>query len=123
MKVVDSAGWLEHFTGGPLGPVYREYLMGADVIVPTIIIYEVCKFIRRWVSAERSREALVAMEKRAIVDLYGDLAAQAAIVSLRHKLPMADAIIYATATAYGADLITSDAHLKDLPGVTFIPKL
>jgi predicted nucleic acid-binding protein len=33
---------------------------------------------------------------------------------------MADAIIYATAHAAQAELITSDAHFSGLPGVTMI---
>jgi predicted nucleic acid-binding protein len=33
---------------------------------------------------------------------------------------MADAIIYATAQAHQAELITSDAHFSRLPGVTLI---
>ena len=35
---------------------------------------------------------------------------------------MADAIIYATARAHGAELVTTDADLADLPGVTFLDK-
>ncbi len=34
---------------------------------------------------------------------------------------MADAVIYATAQAYGAQLITSDTHFDiNLPGVTLV---
>jgi predicted nucleic acid-binding protein len=33
---------------------------------------------------------------------------------------MADALIYATAQAHQAELITSDAHFSGLPGVTLI---
>ena len=44
----------------------------------------------------------------------------AASLSIDYKLPMADAIIYATARAHQAELITSDAHFSGLPGVTLI---
>jgi predicted nucleic acid-binding protein len=33
---------------------------------------------------------------------------------------MADAIVYATARDQGAEVITGDADLKDLPGVRYI---
>jgi predicted nucleic acid-binding protein len=33
---------------------------------------------------------------------------------------MADAIIYATAKAHRADLVTSDAHFTGLPGVVVL---
>ena len=44
----------------------------------------------------------------------------AADVSLERGLAMADAIVYSTARAYSAQLITSDKDLKDLPGTRFI---
>lgn len=38
------------------------------------------------------------------------------------KLATADAIVYATALGYGADLLTCDRHFEKLPDVRFIPK-
>jgi predicted nucleic acid-binding protein len=35
---------------------------------------------------------------------------------------MADAIVYATARTEGAELVTGDADLRGLPGVTYLPK-
>jgi predicted nucleic acid-binding protein len=35
---------------------------------------------------------------------------------------MADAIVYATARAENAELVTGDRDLRGLPGVTCIPK-
>ena len=37
-------------------------------------------------------------------------------------LATADAIVYATAVKHGAELLTCDAHFKDLPGVVLLPK-
>jgi predicted nucleic acid-binding protein len=48
------------------------------------------------------------------------LAIEAARLSLQHKLPTADAIIYATALMHGATLYTFDAHFKGLAGVEFL---
>jgi len=48
------------------------------------------------------------------------LAALAAKTSLDANLPMADAIIYASARAHDAELVTSDAHFTGLPGVTLV---
>ncbi len=33
-----------------------------------------------------------------------------------------DAIVYATAQAEGAELVTEDRDLRGLPGVTYLPK-
>jgi predicted nucleic acid-binding protein len=55
--------------------------------------------------------------RRKVVDLTETIALAAASISIDHKLPMADAIIYATAKAHHAELITSNAHFTGLPGV------
>ena len=50
------------------------------------------------------------------------MALAAAEIGLRHKLATADAIVYATAQLFEADLLTCDAHFKDLDGVRYVPK-
>jgi len=46
----------------------------------------------------------------------------AADVSLAHNLPMADAIVYATAKIENVKLITSDEHFVGLDSVEYIIK-
>jgi len=46
------------------------------------------------------------------------LALAAADVSLELRLAMADSVVYATARAENAELVTSDKDLQGLPGVT-----
>ena len=55
--------------------------------------------------------------RRLVVPLSEDLALAAAQVSNETKLAMADAIIYATAQAHQAQLVTGDAAFRGLPGV------
>jgi predicted nucleic acid-binding protein len=55
-----------------------------------------------------------------VVPLDESLALAAADVSLEHGLAMADAIIYPTAARHRAEIITVDADLGGLPGVTRI---
>jgi predicted nucleic acid-binding protein len=55
-----------------------------------------------------------------VVPLDAQLALDAAEYSLVHRLPMADAIAYATAQALGAVLVTGDVHFQGLPGVEYI---
>ena len=50
------------------------------------------------------------------------LALQAADLHRQYKLATADAIVYATTLAYGADLLTCDAHFEGLPDVVFFRK-
>jgi predicted nucleic acid-binding protein len=56
-----------------------------------------------------------------VVDLSAPLALSAATLTLQHKLPMADSVMYATARAFGATLWTQDADFEKLRGVRFRP--
>jgi predicted nucleic acid-binding protein len=119
--LVDSSGWIEFFTGGRLAERYGSYLApGSEVVTPTIVLYEVYKKIKR----ERGEETAVLFTGRLnatkVIPLTESIALSAADVSLRHGLGMADAIVYATGRDQGAEIVTSDADLKDLPGVTYL---
>jgi toxin FitB len=120
--VVDSSGWLEFLTDGPAADEYASHLRhpGA-VLTPTIVLYEVYKHAKRLLSEEDAVDAIAAMQKTRIVPLTDELALIAADLSLAHKLPMADAIVLATAQANNADVVTSDADFLDIPGVVYIP--
>ncbi|MEQ9399110.1 MAG: PIN domain-containing protein, partial [Longimicrobiales bacterium] len=54
-----------------------------------------------------------------VVGLDADLAVAAAELGLRHGLPLADSIIYATARAKGAVVWTLDADFQGLEGVEY----
>jgi predicted nucleic acid-binding protein len=46
--LLDSSGWIEFFTGGPLAERYASYLTARhQIITPTIVLYEVYKKIKR----------------------------------------------------------------------------
>jgi predicted nucleic acid-binding protein len=121
--VVDSSGWLEFLTDGTLADVYASRLrQPASVVTPTIIMYEVYKHSKRLRGEDGALDAVAAMQKTRIVPLNDELALIAGDLSLEHKLPMADAIILATARMYDAVVITSDADFEGVPGVTYIPK-
>jgi len=91
-------------------------------VTPTIAVYEVYKVLKRDVSEEDALQAVAQMLRTNVVPLGPTLALEAADTSLEHSLAMADAIIYATARAHAAELVTTDADLADLPGVTFLDK-
>lgn len=123
MIVVDSSGWLEFLTDGALAEEYAKRLrQPATVLTPTIVMYEVYKHAKRLLSEEDAVDAVAAMQKTHVVALTDELALVAADLSLAHKLPMADAIVLATARAHDADVVTSDADFADIAGVVYIPK-
>jgi predicted nucleic acid-binding protein len=123
MYLIDSCGWLEWFTDGGLADIYQKYLKKQGrLIVPTIVLYEVYKVMKREAGEEKALLAFGHMKNAEVVDFDENLSLRAADLALLHHLAMADAIVYATALQYNCKLITSDGDLKDLPQVTFIPK-
>ncbi|HVE66269.1 MAG TPA: type II toxin-antitoxin system VapC family toxin [Thermoanaerobaculia bacterium] len=123
MILVDSSGWIEFFTGGGNAAKYGGYLeKTSNVVTPTIVLHEVYKLVKGERSEEEALLAAAQMQKTRIVPLSDSLALAAADVSLEFRLAMADSIVYATARAEDADLVTSDRDLRGLPGVTFLPK-
>jgi predicted nucleic acid-binding protein len=122
VTVIDSSGWIEFFTDGPQAEHYAPYVMGEGIITPTIVLYEVYKIIRREATEEQALMAAAHLQAKTVVALDETLALEAAEASLEHGLAMADAIVFATARRYDAELATGDADLGELPGVTFLPK-
>jgi len=121
--VVDSSGWLEFLTDGPLADQFATRLrQPSAVITPTIVMYEVYKHSKRLRGEDGALDAVAAMQKTRVVPLSDELALVAADLSLALKLPMADAIVLATARLHEAEVVTSDVDFEGVPGVTYIPK-
>ncbi|MBI4063115.1 MAG: type II toxin-antitoxin system VapC family toxin [Elusimicrobia bacterium] len=121
MKVIDSSGWIEFATDGPLAGRYAAHLKNLSrVVTPSIIVYEVYKRLKRDASEEAADAIIAEMGKTRIIPLDDQLAILAAETSLSLGLPMADAIVYTTAQTYGATLITSDADFKNFPRVIYL---
>ncbi len=123
MIIVDSSGWLEWFSNGKLADAYEKHLRDREnILVPTIILFEVYKVLKREVSEEKALRAAGYMKNRLVAHLDEPLALAAADIALQAGLAMADAIIVATARANNCSIITSDADLKNQPNVIYIPK-
>lgn len=122
MTLVDSSGWIEFFADGPLADEYARVLEAGDLLVPSIVLYEVYKVIRREVSEEAALLAVARMRQGTVVALDETAALEAADASLLHGLAMADAIVYSAAQAHEATLVTSDEHFANLSGVRYLGK-
>lgn len=121
MIVIDSVGWIEFFSGGLRADRYEDYLEDLSAILtPSIILYEVYKKIKRDRSEGDALMAAAQIGKTQVVPLDEALCVSAADISLEFALPLADSIVYATALANGATVVTSDDHFKGLPEVEFI---
>lgn len=121
MNVVDSCGWLEFFADGPNAGFFSGAIDDVDhLIVPTVCVYEVFKTMLRQRGEEDAILAIAGMQQGRLSDLSVHLAIEAARVSSLARLPMADAIVLATARAGGAILWTQDSHFEGLDGVRYV---
>jgi predicted nucleic acid-binding protein len=120
--LVDSSGWLEILTNDSKANLFQPYFSTdpRSILISPIIIYEVRKLLLSRSGAIAADQFSSVAERYESIEINNLLARKAAALSLSHRLPMADALIYASASTKGAQLITSDAHFKDLPGVTLL---
>ena len=123
MNVVDSSGWLEYFADGPNAKHFAPAVkLSEHLVVPTVTLYEVFKVVLRESDENAALQACAALQKGTVIDLTPKLALAAGKLSLMHALPMADAVILATAREHGATLWTQDVHFKEIGGVKYFPK-
>ena len=121
--VVDSCGWLEYIANGPNAGFFEPALGDeSQLLVPHIVVYEVCKRLLVLQQNHALEPVLQVMERCHPAELDPRQLLQACEAALKYKLAMADAIIWQTAQAHGAVLFTQDAVFKGLPGVKFKAK-
>lgn len=121
MNVVDSSAWLAYFAGTRSADVFAAAIERPEErVVPTLTLFEVFKrvLVQRG-ETDAVRAVSIMRSGSRTVDLGAGLAITAARLSATAPLPLADAIILATARAYGAVLWTQDADFRDLPGVEY----
>ena len=123
--VVDSNGWIAYIEDdGKRADLVESVLLDTEnLIVPTIVFFEVFKFMERKYDAQKACQVGFMMKKAHIVDLDFVLAFQAADLSLDYGLSMADAMILAVARAYRARLHTFDSHFAKVSGVNYLGDL
>ena len=123
MNVVDSSGWLEYFADGPNAGFFASAIeQAAELIVPTVSIFEVFKRMRQQRGDEAALQAVTAMMQGQVVELDSTLALSSAKLSDDLHIPMADSVILATAKAFNAELWTQDSDLQGIENVRFIGK-
>lgn len=118
MNLLDSSAWIEFFQDGPNAETFAAIAADrGNLLVPTIVLYEVFKFVLR----VKGKVAAALVQGRSVA-IDEVLALSAAKLALQHRLAMADSLIYATALAYDATLWTQDDDFAAIPGVRYLPK-
>jgi predicted nucleic acid-binding protein len=123
MNIVDSSCWIEYLMNSEISvhvaPVIED---PGELVVPTITLYEVYKKLLAEKDEEYALDVISFMQTGTVIDLNTALSLSAAQISRKHKLPMADSIIYATSLHYSAVIWTCDKHFKDIPDIQYFPK-
>jgi toxin FitB len=123
VNVVDSSAWLEYFADGPNAAFFAPAIeKTADLVVPTISLYEVFKRVLQQRDHGAALQVVAVMRQGRVVELTEALALAAARLSVKHGLPMADSIVLATTQASDATLWTQDADFEGVPGVRYVKK-
>jgi toxin FitB len=124
LNVVDSSCWIEFFAGSDVGLRMKPTLEDEKaLIVPTISLFEVHKFLSRQSLAEQKiQTGLGYMNKGQLIDLTSDRAIAASKIAQKHKLAMADAIMYSIALEFNATFWTQDVDYQGLPSVQYLVK-
>jgi toxin FitB len=120
VNLIDSSAWLEYFADGPNAEFFAPAIeKRSDLIVPTIVVFEVFKRVLQQRNARAALETVAVLRHGRLVDLTGVIAIAAANISHSEKLPLADSIIIATARAENAIIWTQDSDFEGRPGVKF----
>lgn len=123
LRVVDTSAWIEWLVGSAVGRrLAKEIPEKSLCIVPTIVQLELSKWLWRELGEAQADQVIAYTLKCRVEPLDTATSLLAADLHRQHKLATADAIVYATAVKHGAELLTCDAHFKDLPGVVLFPK-
>jgi predicted nucleic acid-binding protein len=122
MRVVDTSACFEWPSDTALGRNVGSAPEGSEGIVPKIVQFELSRCLARAVSEEAADQTDAFSAQSVVTPLDTRLAVRAAQPKKNHALPMADAIISATAVEKDADVLTCDAHFADLPRVAYFPK-
>lgn len=123
MNVVDSSGWLEYFADGPNADFFMAAIENpATLVVPTVSVYEVFERVVQQRGDEAALQVVGVMLQGKVVDLTTEVALTAAKLGIEHTLPLADAMILATARVHDATLWTQDADFARVDGVRYRTK-
>jgi predicted nucleic acid-binding protein len=119
LNVVDSSAWLEYLADTPRAKLFSTAIEDADnLVVPAVVLYEVCKKIRRERGEDAVLQVAAAMESGRVMEVDARLALEAS----RLDMPLADSLIYATTLMIGATLWTQDADFADRDRVRYFKK-
>ena len=129
--VIDTFAWVEYLIGSHRGATAKQYIESGKAATPTITILELAKWFHREMEAGRRtiEEMNHAFEfvrtTTLIVDLDEPMARKAGKTDFLMKKkvqnwPVADSIVYTTATTANARVVTGDPHFKSVENAIMV---
>ncbi|MEY2861330.1 MAG: hypothetical protein RL392_1788 [Pseudomonadota bacterium] len=123
MNLVDSSGWIEYLQDTDRADLFAPAIEDrAALLVPVIALFEVHRVLFRKVPSEVVDVCLNVMRLGRVLDITDARAVAAAEIAQRHRLAMADAMMYSLAQELGATFWTQDVDYQGLPGVNYLAK-
>jgi toxin FitB len=123
MNVVDSSGWIEYFFDSTRADLFASAIEDVTkLLVPVVSIFEVHKVLSRKLPAGAVLSCLDVMRQGRVLDLTDRRAVAAADITAKHKLAMADAVMYSMAREFDGTLWTQNVNYEGLVGVKFFAK-
>jgi len=125
--LIDSYSWIEYFMGSEAGEKVKPIIEGLEEkLTPTICLAEVYAKTLKAESMELAENQRTFIKERSALTPLDEATAikSAEIdVTMKKKIKgwgLADSIVYATGLIKGAEIVTGDAHFKNLKNVIFI---
>ena len=123
LHIIDTCGWLEYIAETSNAKNFEKAILDTNnLIVPAIVIYEVFKKICLDYNEDTALEVIAELKQGRVIEINETISIYAAKLSIEKKLPMADALIYATGLLFKATIYTQDNHFENLPGVKYFKK-
>ncbi|MEI8242967.1 MAG: type II toxin-antitoxin system VapC family toxin [bacterium] len=120
MNVVDTSGWIEFLFEGSAADIFAPLIEDVDnLLVPVVCLYEVFKKVNAVADEPKALQAIGQMKQGRVMAVTEAIALRASLISLKHRLPMADSLILSTAWSEQATLWTQDEHFAGLPGIEY----
>ena len=122
-NVVDSSAWLAYFAEEPAADLFAPAIEDVTrFVVPAIVLAEVVRVIVREQGEGEALQAAAVMRQGRVVDVDATIAQGAGRLAADHRLPLAAALVHATARVVGGVVWTSDEELRPLPNVEYVPR-
>ncbi|HXW36624.1 MAG TPA: type II toxin-antitoxin system VapC family toxin [Nitrososphaerales archaeon] len=130
-SAIDTFAWVEYLTGSRAGAKAKERVESPGALTPSVVMMELTRWYLREIEAGRRKESEMQEQlsfvetSSEVVPLDEGLARRAGELDFLMKKrikgwPIADSIIYATAKARSAEVVTGDPHFRGLDDVYFL---